>query len=161
MFNFAIIGIILVPALVAAIATIAVKKEDYRVARWMACGYFGILSMVGIVSIVEFLGADFPGPQWWWIRAVVTTAISVGLVFGLYRMIRWILALGTIYVLVGAGFSLFNWIQSGFRFGSFHSEVFLQWHSLWFFLIPFLMNLAMAWVLWRMFRWASDGGSAS
>jgi len=161
MFNL-VTGIILVQVVVAAIAAIAVRKENYHVAKWMACGFFIIAAAVGTVSVIQFLRADFPGPQMWWIRAAATTAISVGLVLGIFKTIRWVLALGAVYLFVaGVGYSFLTWVQGGFRFGSFQIGLILEPFHIRLFLIPILMNLVMAWVLWRMFRWASGGGSTS
>lgn len=161
MFNLAT-GILLIQFIVAAIAALAAKKKNYRVAEWMACGFLTIAAFMAVGLTVNILKQDVVAPDRWLLQAAFTAAISMGSVFGIIWRTRWLLAAGAAYLFaIGVGYSVFNWFRNSLRFGSFHAEVFLQWSSLLFFLPPILMNLAMAWVLWSMFQWIPDGGRAS
>ena len=153
-------GITLVQAVLVAVAAIGLKRENYQVARRMACAFFIIAVASGIWSTVVFLRPGFPGAQWWWIEAAVSTVISGALVFGILRRTRWVLLVGAVYLFSwGVVYSMFQWIQPAFQFGSFQVEWILEPFHIWVFVIPILMNLAMVWVLWRMFRWAPSGCS--
>ena len=158
MFSFSLSnGITLVEVLLVAVAAIGLKRENYQVARWMACAFFIIAAALGIWSTVVFLRLDLPRPQWWWIQAVASTVISVVLAAGILRRTRWILLVGAVYLFFwGVVHSMFQWVQGGFRFGSFQLGMILDLYHIRFFLIPILMNLVMVWVLWRMFRWVSS-----